>query len=79
MSSISQNFNDLLDVIDKNTINLEKTVKEKTEDLIQKEEKLKGILNASPDAILATDVKGNIVDFNYQMEELTLFPREANS
>jgi PAS domain S-box-containing protein len=75
LSSISQNFNDLLDVIDKNTINLEKTVKEKTEDLIQKEEKLKGILNASPDAILATDVEGNIVDFNYQMEELTLFPR----
>ena len=75
LSSISQNFNDLLDVIDKNTITLEKTVREKTEDLIQKEEKLKGILNASPDAILATDVEGNIVDFNYQMEELTLFPR----
>jgi PAS domain S-box-containing protein len=75
LSSISKNFNDLLDVIDKNTITLEKAVKEKTEDLVQKEEKLKGILNASPDAILATDVEGNIIDFNYQMEELTLFPR----
>jgi len=76
LSSISQNFNDLLDVIDKHTITLEETVREKTDDLVQNEEKLKGILNASPDAILATDVEGIILDCNYQMEELSLFPRD---
>ncbi len=36
LSSISQNFNGLLDVIEKNTTTLEKTVIEKTEDLVQK-------------------------------------------
>ncbi len=55
---------------------LEKTVIEKTEDSTRNEEKLKGILNASPDAILATDIEGNILDCNYQMEELSLFPRD---
>jgi PAS domain S-box-containing protein len=76
LSSISQNFNGLLEVVEKNTITLEKTIKEKIEDSIQNEEKLKGILNASPDAILATDIEGNILDCNYQMEELSLFPRD---
>jgi PAS domain S-box-containing protein len=65
----------MLDVIEKHTEVLEKTVNEKTRDLIENQEKLKSILNASPDAIIATDLDSNILDCNPQMTNLSGFDR----
>ena len=46
--------------------NLEKRVEERTSDLSRNQEKLKSIFAASPDAIIATDLSGNIVECNEQ-------------
>jgi PAS domain S-box-containing protein len=46
--------------------NLEKMVDERTADLKRSEEKLKSIFAASPDAITATDLNGNIIECNDQ-------------
>ena len=46
--------------------NLEKMVEERTSDLRRSQEKLKSIFAASPDAIIATDLNGNIVECNEQ-------------
>ncbi len=46
--------------------NLEKMVDERTLELKRSEEKLKSIFAASPDAITATDLNGNIIECNEQ-------------
>lgn len=46
--------------------NLEKMVDERTADLRRSEEKLKSIFAASPDAIMAMDLNGNIIECNDQ-------------
>jgi PAS domain S-box-containing protein len=46
--------------------NLEKMVDERTSELKRSEEKLKSIFAASPDAITATDLNGNIIECNEQ-------------
>jgi PAS domain S-box-containing protein len=43
---------------------LKELVEEKTEDLRKSEEKIRSIFVASPDAIIATDLNGNIVECN---------------
>ncbi len=70
LSSLSDNINGMLDVIDKNTLSLEQKVNERTKDLIENQKKLQSILSASPDAILATDLNGNITECNNQMQQL---------
>ena len=45
---------------------LEEKVEERTKDLRKSEEKIRGIFAASPDAIVATDLNGNIVECNEQ-------------
>jgi PAS domain S-box-containing protein len=46
--------------------NLEKMVDERTSELKRSEEKLKSIFVASPDAITATDMNGNVIECNDQ-------------
>lgn len=46
--------------------NLEKMVDERTADLRRSEEKLKSIFAASPDAVTAMDLNGNIIECNEQ-------------
>lgn len=70
LSSLSANINSMLDVIDDHTKSLEKTVTERTKDLYQNQEKLKSIILASPDAIVATDLAGNITECNEKLCEL---------
>ena len=49
---------------------LEEKVKERTRDLKESEEKLRSIFVASPDAVTATDLNGNIVECNEQTVRL---------
>ncbi|MFB3889303.1 MAG: CHASE4 domain-containing protein [Candidatus Bathyarchaeia archaeon] len=70
LSSLSENINGMLDVIEKHAVTLEKTVEERTRDLRENQEKLRSILSASPDAILATDAEGKITECNQQMTRL---------
>lgn len=76
LSSLSENINNMLDVIDKHTRSLEMTVQEHTKDLFENQEKLRTILLASPDAIVATDLEGKITECNSQMCELSLLERD---
>lgn len=76
LSSLSQNINSMLDVIDNHTQSLEKTVNERTKDLYENQQKLRSILLASPDAIVATDLNGNITECNAKMSELFGVDRE---
>jgi len=70
LSSLSANINSMLDVIDDHTKSLEKIVNERTKDLYQNQQKLKSIVSASPDAIVATDLAGYITECNDKLCEL---------
>jgi PAS domain S-box-containing protein len=76
LSSLGQNINSMLDAIEDNTTNLEKTVKERTRQLFENQEKLRGIFSASPDAIIATDIEGKITECNNQMTQICGFDRD---
>ncbi len=69
LSSLSENINEMLDVIDKHTVELENTVKERTKDLSENKKKLESILQASPDAIIAVDINGFITECNNQVTD----------
>lgn len=75
LSSLSGNINEMLNVIDKNTVALENTVKERTKDLVENKKKLESILQASPDAIIAVDINGYITECNNQVIALGGFDR----
>lgn len=75
LSSLSANINSMLDVVDEHTVFLEKTVKDRTNDLSQNQQKLASILLASPDAIIAMDLEGNITECNDQVTQLCGFDR----
>jgi len=70
LSHLSENINGMLDVIDAHTVSLETTVKDRTKDLMENQQKLASILRASPDAILAMDLEGVITECNYQVAKL---------
>ncbi len=70
LSSLGQSINSMLDVIEHHTLTLEETVKERTTNLRESQEKLKSVLNTCPDAIINTDFEGNIIDFNPKMTEI---------
>jgi PAS domain S-box-containing protein len=77
LSSLSVNINSMLDVIDEHTNSLEEIVKERTKDLSENQEKLSSILLASPDAIIAMDLEGNITECNDQVTGLYGFDRSC--
>ena len=60
----------------KHAESLESKVAERTADLKESQEKLKSIFTASPDAIIATDLKGNITECNRQMYESSGYVRD---
>ena len=76
LSRLSQNINGMLDVIEKNTFTLENTVAERTKELAENKKHLEGILQASPDAIIAADLNGNLIECNTRVIELSGFSRE---
>ncbi len=76
LSSLGENINSMLDVIDNNTVSLENTVKERTKDLVENKKKLESILLASPDAIVALDTIGGITECNPRLSELSGYDRE---
>ncbi|MCW3982787.1 MAG: PAS domain S-box protein [Candidatus Bathyarchaeota archaeon] len=76
LSSLSENINEMLDVIDSHTLSLENTVKERTKDLFENKKKLQSILQASPDAIIAVDIDGYITECNNQVTAISGFDRE---
>jgi PAS domain S-box-containing protein len=76
LSSISENFNGMLEVIEKNTESLESRVAERTSALLENQEKIKSILNATPDAIVALDLQGAVLDCNPQVSKLCGYGRD---
>ncbi len=64
LSSLGESINGMLAVIEQHTITLEDKVAERTKALWEKQEKLEGILNASPDAIVVIDMNGSIIECN---------------
>ncbi len=76
LSSLSQNINGLLDVIEQNTFTLENTVAERTKELAENKKQLESILQASPDAIIAADLAGNLIECNMRVTELSGFTHE---
>ncbi len=60
----------------KHAENLEMKVNERTIDLKVSQEKIKSIFRASPDTIIATDLQGNIIEYNRQMNKFTGYTRE---
>ncbi len=61
-----QQLNRARDQIKEYAEHLEEKVKERTKDLKESEERSKSILTASPDAIIVTDLEGNIVECTEQ-------------
>jgi PAS domain S-box-containing protein len=76
LSRISENFNGMLEVIEKNTESLESRVAERTSALLENQEKIKSILNATPDAIVALDLQGAVLDCNPQVSKLCGYGRD---
>jgi PAS domain S-box-containing protein len=77
LSNLAKNINGMLDVIQKSreelrghAETLEKRVEERTKELNANQERLNSILSASPDAIIAIDLQGDIVECNEQMTKL---------
>ncbi len=77
LSKLACNINRMLDVIEKSRAELkdyaqtlETRVQMRTKELSENQEKLKSILSASPDAIVATDLDGKIIETNQQMTKL---------
>jgi len=60
----------------KHAESLEMKVTERTVDLKVSQEKLKSIFRASPDTIIATDLQGNIIEYNRQMNKFTGYTRD---
>jgi PAS domain S-box-containing protein len=75
LSNLTKNINSMLETIDRNTLQLENTVKERTRDLYENQKKLESILSASPDAIMALDIEDNIIEVNSQLTQLSGFTR----
>lgn len=61
-----QQLNNAKSQLEGYTEHLEEKVKERTRDLKESEERLRSIFVASPDAVTATDLNGNIVECNKQ-------------
>lgn len=61
-----QQLNSARDQIKEYAEHLEEKVKERTKDLKESEERSKSILTASPDAIIVTDLEGNIIECTEQ-------------
>ena len=61
-----QQLNDAKKQLEGYANNLEEKVKERTRNLKESEEKLRSIFAASPDAIIATDLEGKIIECNEQ-------------
>jgi PAS domain S-box-containing protein len=61
-----QQLNNAKSQLEGYTEHLEENVKERTRDLKESEEKLRSIFAASPDAVTATDLNGNIIECNVQ-------------
>jgi PAS domain S-box-containing protein len=76
LSTLSQNINGMLDVIEQNTFTLEHTVAERTKELAENKKQLESILQASPDAIIAADLNGNLIECNARVTELSGFTHE---
>jgi PAS domain S-box-containing protein len=64
----------LIQQVKEYTQHLEEKVEERTRDLRKSEEKLRSIFAASPDAITATDLSGNIVECNEQTLKMHEYP-----
>ncbi len=61
-----QQLNDAKNQLEEYTNHLEEKVKERTKNLKESEEKLRSIFAASPDAIIAADSEGKIIECNEQ-------------
>jgi PAS domain S-box-containing protein len=71
LSALSVNINSMLDTIDQQTFTLEHKVSERTKDLAENRKQLESILQASPDAIVAFDMAGNIIECNQRVSEIS--------
>jgi PAS domain S-box-containing protein len=67
---------DSRDKLEQYSESLENKVEERTLELKKSQEKLKSIFAASPDAILAIDLQGNITECNKQMFESSGYSRD---
>jgi PAS domain S-box-containing protein len=83
LSNLGDKINDMLTTIHNSRIelkkhaeNLEAKVEERTSELKKSQELLRSIFTASPDSILAVDLKYNIVDANKQLHESSGYSRE---
>jgi PAS domain S-box-containing protein len=65
-AQLIEQLNKATDELKEYSEHLEEKVKERTKDLRESEEKLKSIFAASPDAITATDLNGNIIECSEQ-------------
>jgi PAS domain S-box-containing protein len=77
LSGLAAKINKMLEAIHesrqalkKHAENLENKVDERTRQVTANQAKLKSILDASPDTIIATDLEGNILEVNGQVYEL---------
>jgi two-component system, sporulation sensor kinase E len=75
LSVLSENINSMLDTIDKQTFTLEQKVVERTKELANNRKQLESILQASPDAIMAFDLQGNVFECNLRVTELSGYER----
>jgi PAS domain S-box-containing protein len=71
LSDLSREFNNMLSALEdsrhalkKHSEHLEELVQTRTEELRRSEEKIRSIFSASPNAVTATDLHGNIVECN---------------
>ncbi len=83
ITNLACSINSMIDTIDKSqkalnqqTQTLELNVQKRTKELTENREKIESILGASPDAIIATDLAGNIIEANQKMAELSGAKRE---
>lgn len=77
LSDLSHEFNKMLSALEdskkalkKHSEHLEELVKSRTEELRRSEEKIRSIFSASPNAVIATDLHGNIVECNKEALKL---------
>jgi PAS domain S-box-containing protein len=81
LSDLSSEFNNMLSALqdsrhklEEYSEHLEDLVKERTEALSRSEERIRGMFSASPDAITATDLEGNIIECNDRTVEMQGYP-----
>lgn len=72
-----QQLNNAKNQLEGYTEHLEEKVKERTWDLKESEERLRSIFVASPDAVTATDLNGNIVECNEQAVRMHGYPSRS--